>query len=207
MKPRRSYQPDQLRRRLEALLVGVHPEQMAALQNALNLAFRAHAGQTRDDGSPYVQHPLRVASLLVEEMDVRDLKTLCAALLHDVVEDSATITLDEIAAECSPTVAELVRVLTKPPKQGRTHAEINAAYFPRIAEYPDETVRYIKLADRLDNVRDLVNCPEKSKRDRMLTETQTFYRDLIESVKDQRLKKAFKHAFGRAIDRVKTAFP
>jgi len=164
-------------------------------------------GQSRDDGTPYVLHPLRVASMLVEEMDVRDFKTLCVALLHDAVEDSAMVTLDEIAAECSPAIAELVRVLTKPPKQGRTHAEINSVYFPRIAQFPDETVRYVKLADRLDNVRDLVNCPDVPKRVRMLMETQTFYRDLVEAVKDQRLRKAFKHAFKRAIDQVKTAFP
>jgi (p)ppGpp synthase/HD superfamily hydrolase len=140
-------------------------------------------------------------------MDVRDLKTLCVALLHDAVEDSATVTLDEIATECSPAVAELVHVLTKPPKQGKTYAEVNAVYFPRIAQFPDETVRCVKLADRLDNVRDLVNCPDEPKRVRMLTETQTFYRNLIEAVKDQRLKEAFKHAFGRAIDQVKAAFP
>jgi (p)ppGpp synthase/HD superfamily hydrolase len=201
------HDPDLLRNRLEVQFDRVSPKDAATLKSALKLAFRAHSGQTRDDGTPYVLHPLRVASLLMEEMAVCDSKVVCAALLHDVVEDNTTVTLEEIAVECGFVVGELVQVLTKPPKQGRTHAEINAVYFPRIAEYPDEAVRLVKLADRLDNVRDLVNCPDVPKRARMLMETQTFYSGLIDAVKKEHLKESFRNAYLEAIDLVKAAFP
>ena len=120
-------QPDLLVRRLEALFRGVLPIQV---NSALKLAFRAHLGQFRDDGTPYVVHPLRVCCLLAEEMHLRDLKTLCTALLHDAIEDSAAVSLDEIATQCGPVIAELVRVLTKLPKQGKTRSEVNAEYLP-----------------------------------------------------------------------------
>jgi guanosine-3',5'-bis(diphosphate) 3'-pyrophosphohydrolase len=81
------------------------------IRNALELAERAHAGQTRNGsgGMAYIHHPIAVAELLAEHG--YDEETLAAALLHDVVEDSET-SIEEIAARFGPPVARLVEVLT-----------------------------------------------------------------------------------------------
>lgn len=196
-----------LRHHLETLFDGAPSEDAAVLKKALNLALRAHAEQTRDDGTAYVLHPLRVTEFLMTEMGVRDPVALCVALLHDVVEDNTAVTSDDIAGACGSRVLELVHALTKPPKQGRTHAEVNAVYFPLIAGHPDETVRLVKLADRLDNVRDLVNCPDELKRSRMLMETETFYCGLIEAMKNRKWRASFSKAYKETIERAKVAFP
>ncbi|MGW8287981.1 MAG: HD domain-containing protein, partial [Desulfobulbales bacterium] len=60
---------------------------------ALDFAEKAHAGQWRKSGDPYILHPCNVAKILVEELDVRDPEILAAALLHDTVEDVKAVTL------------------------------------------------------------------------------------------------------------------
>ena len=72
---------------------------------AMNLAYRAHHGQLDKSGAPYIFHPIHLA----EQMD--DEISCCAALLHDVVEDT-DVTLDDLAKEFPPEIVEAVRLLT-----------------------------------------------------------------------------------------------
>jgi len=177
------------------------PDELTAVKEAIKLACKVHETQLRDDGAPYVLHPLRVAYMLVHEFGIRDIDTICAGLLHDAVEDGESISLDQIERNFGMPIAAMIGSLTKPPKNDRTHAEINAEYFPRIRQ-SNAQVRIIKLADRLDNIRDLPNSPNEAKRRRMLEETKKFYLPLINSLEDRKLGAMFAGAYARAIKEI-----
>ena len=82
----------------------------AMLAKAFRFASEAHEGQCRKSGEPFVAHPVEVAIILA---DLRmDVETLCAALLHDTVEDTS-VTRDQVEAEFNPQVAQLVEGVTK----------------------------------------------------------------------------------------------
>ena len=86
------------------------PEEMRTIADAYEFAKKSHDGQFRKSGEPYIMHPVEVAIILSElHMDV---DTLCAALLHDTVEDT-DVTLDDLTKRFNATVAELVDGVTK----------------------------------------------------------------------------------------------
>ena len=92
-------------------------EDLSPLRRAFAFAAEHHQQQTRESGEPYLSHPLEVAFILA---DLRlDVTTLCAALLHDIVEDTR-MPISAIAAEFGPDVARLVEGVTKisPPGTG-----------------------------------------------------------------------------------------
>src|SRR5512144_2470823 len=87
---------------LNRLGVGRNESEMALIRSAIDLAARAHDGQTRASGEPYINHALQVADILV---GLRlDHESLAAAILHDVVEDTP-VTLVEVESVCGATVA------------------------------------------------------------------------------------------------------
>lgn len=85
------------------------PYDIEMIGKAYEFAARCHGDQLRRSGEPYIIHPLCVASYLVDLG--LDTECICAALLHDVVEDTST-SLDEIKTEFGPEVAELVNGVT-----------------------------------------------------------------------------------------------
>jgi (p)ppGpp synthase/HD superfamily hydrolase len=124
---------------------------MATLERAIEIAAKAHAGQVDKAGQPYVLHPLRMM-LAVTTKEAR-----MAAVLHDVVEDTA-VTLDELRAEGFPaSVLEAVEALTK--REGEDYE----AFIRRVATNP--IAREVKLADLRDNS-DLSRIAEPTERDR-----------------------------------------
>jgi (p)ppGpp synthase/HD superfamily hydrolase len=124
---------------------------MATLERAIEIAAKAHAGQVDKAGQPYVLHPLRMM-LAVTTPEAR-----MAAVLHDVVEDTA-VTLDELRAEGFPaSVLEAVEALTK--REGEDYE----AFIRRVA--PNPIAREVKLADLRDNS-DLSRIAEPTERDR-----------------------------------------
>ncbi len=134
-------------------------------RRAYFFAALAHTGQYRQDGAPYVTHPLAVAEILADwHLDVQ---TLIAALLHDVVEDTG-ITSEVIAQEFGKAVANLVDGVTKLEKiRFETKAQAQAENFRKmlLAMARDVRVILIKLADRLHNMRTLdVMRPDKAQR-------------------------------------------
>ncbi|MGE0708120.1 MAG: SAM-dependent methyltransferase [Planctomycetota bacterium] len=134
------------------------------VEAAFRMAARAHATQQRNDGSPYLIHPARVARALLEEWRHAEVDLLVAALLHDAVEDSE-LTLDEVEAAFGPGVRLLVDHLTKPACAPEDKPARDDAYFARLAEGP-AGAQLVKLADRLDNLRDVLRAswPEEKKR-------------------------------------------
>ena len=141
-----------------------HPKaDIRLIERAYEVAARWHAGQKRKSGDPYITHPLAVATILAE-LGMNH-ETICAALLHDTVEDTA-YTLAELRREFGEDVATLVDGVTKLDKV--KYGEAAAAETVRkmvVAMSRDVRVLVIKLADRLHNMRTLRYLPrEKQER-------------------------------------------
>jgi GTP pyrophosphokinase len=135
------------------------PKQVAKVQKAYEFAARVHADQKRRSGEPYIIHPTQVAYILAQ-MKMDD-ETLCAAFLHDTVEDTDT-TLDEIKEMFGAKVAMLVDGVTKLGKIeyiSKEERQIENYRKMFLAMAKDIRVVIIKLADRLHNMRTMKYMP------------------------------------------------
>jgi GTP pyrophosphokinase len=131
-----------------------HPKaDLALLERAYLTAEKAHGSQTRKSGDPYITHPLAVATILADIGMTEP--TLCAALLHDTVEDTS-YTLEELRSDFGDEVTQLVDGVTKldKVKYGDT-AQAETIRKMIVAMSRDIRVLVIKLADRLHNMRTL----------------------------------------------------
>ncbi len=152
-------------------------EQLKILEEAYQLAAKAHEGQTRISGDPYISHPLSVALILAQlELDI---PTLAAALLHDVVEDTQT-GLEVLKKSFGEEIAYLVDGVTKLSKiDFRTKEEQQAENLRKmfLAMGKDIRVILIKLADRLHNMRTLSHQPIHKQKE-IAKETMEIYAPL-----------------------------
>ncbi|MGC8462964.1 MAG: RelA/SpoT family protein [Acidimicrobiales bacterium] len=167
-----------------------HPsDDVSLILQAAEVATKAHAGQRRKSGEPYVTHPIAVAGV-VADLGL-DAQTVVAALLHDAVEDTG-VTLEEISDLFGETVARIVDGVTKLDRLQFDSKEAQQAATVRkmlVAMAKDWRVLIIKLADRLHNMRTLSVMPEWKQR-RIAQETLDIYAPLahrlgIQSVKWQ----------------------
>jgi len=152
----------------------LEPRQVQQVYKAYQFGAEAHSGQRRLSGEPYITHPLAVARTL-GEMGL-DAESLCAAILHDVIEDTPTAKA-EIAEAFGPEVAQLVDGVSKLTQINfRSKAEAQAENFRKmvLAMSQDIRVILIKLADRLHNMRTIWVMP-RSKRGRIARETLEIY--------------------------------
>src|SRR6476469_4612246 len=147
------------------------------LLRAYKYSERAHAGQTRLSGEPFVSHCVEVARILADLQ--LDSVTVASGLIHDVVEDTA-VTVDDIEAEFGKEIAEIVDGLTK-----IGHLPLNSSQERQVENYrklllsiaKDARVILIKLADRLHNMRTLEFLPADRQK-RIATETRDLYAPL-----------------------------
>ena len=165
--------PDELYQMLIARVKKYHPsDDISMIEKAYKVASKAHEGQFRKSGEPYIIHPLYVAIILADlEMDK---ETIVAGILHDVVEDTV-MTEEQITEEFGAEVAQLVDGVTKLaniPLSSGTGSESDARLEMQaenlrkmfLAMAKDIRVILIKLADRLHNMRTLkYMTPEKQK--------------------------------------------
>jgi GTP pyrophosphokinase len=156
------------------LEVYLEPAQVEEIYQAYLVGAEAHEGQSRLSGEPYISHPVAVARILA---DMRmDSKSIIAAILHDVIEDTPTAK-EHIAEQFGEEVAELVDGVSKLTQiDFRSKAEAQAENFRKmmLAMVKDIRVIIIKLADRLHNMRTLeVMHPDK--RRRIAHETMDIY--------------------------------
>ncbi len=129
------------------------------LKRAYQFSSEAHARQKRIEGTPYIGHPLSVASLLVDMK--MDIATISAALLHDTVEDTAA-TVKDIQETFGKEIAFLVESLTKLSRmEFQTKEEAQAENFRKMLLAMSEDIRVIliKFADKLHNMRSLQHLP------------------------------------------------
>jgi GTP pyrophosphokinase len=189
---------------LTSRLTYLRPEDTAQIEAAYHLSDSAHAGQFRKSGEPYISHPLAVAEILADWH--LDAQALMAALLHDVVEDTA-ITKKEIAEKFGKAVAELVDGVSKLDKiefQTEIHAQAENFRKMLLAMARDVRVILIKLADRLHNMRTLgAMAPEK--RQRIARETLEIYAPIanrlgLNSVYDELEDLSFRHLYPNRFD-------
>src|SRR5271170_1688839 len=144
------------------------------LRRAYDFAADRHADQTRASGEPYLSHPLEVAHILADMKF--DATTLCAALLHDVVEDTK-VPLDRLSEMFGPEGARLVEGTTKISRLDFLAPEARQAENVRkmiLAMVNDVRVVMIKLADRLHNMRTL-QFLEPERQQRIARETIDIY--------------------------------
>ena len=157
------------------------------LYKAYCYAAKAHEGQTRKDGSPYITHPLAVANIVA---DLKlDTDSLCAALLHDCIEDTKS-THEDISREFSPTIADLVEGVTKLTRINYVSMEEKQMENLRkmlMAMSKDIRVILVKLCDRLHNMRTMqYQTPEKQRE--KSRETLEIYAPIAHRLGMQRIK-------------------
>jgi (p)ppGpp synthase/HD superfamily hydrolase len=159
-------------RKYEYLAERLHPhltgDELTQVRLAYEVAEAAHEGQMRDEGTPYILHPVRVAVSLVDELEIYSPRLVSSALLHDVIEDSP-ITRRQIAELFGDDVAEIVWLLTK-------FDDVSLpAYLSAIEAASDSGATIVKLCDRLDNLRFLAHSPRAEKKRRYIHTTEAFY--------------------------------
>ncbi|MGZ5495953.1 MAG: RelA/SpoT family protein [Candidatus Aminicenantales bacterium] len=149
---------------LEKVSSYISEKEIGALRKAYVFAGQAHKGQVRRSGEPYLSHPLEVADYLA---DMRlDKTTLVAALLHDVLEDTDT-TAAAIRESFGREVADLVEGVTKISRVQEVSPEVRRAETLRkiiLAMTDDIRVIFIKLADRIHNLKTLRHLDEERQR-------------------------------------------
>lgn len=158
-------------------------ENSSLVTRAKDFAQKAHEGQQRLDGTPYFSHCEAVAKIISEEWGIRDENLICAAYLHDTIEDTKT-TLDEIKINFSDEVASLIDGVSK----FRSEKEVDKKIQDRETikkvsgrNLLDPGVTVLKLADRLHNMRTLNFVPE-AKQIPKARETLDIYAKLAESL-------------------------
>ncbi len=160
---------------------------LSKIISAYDFAAEAHKGQKRSSGQDYIIHPLAVAYILLELG--MDTDTICAALLHDVVEDTDA-TLDDLKRRFGQDVANLVDGVTKLSKIPTNTKEEEMAVNIRkilLAMSQDIRVMIIKLADRLHNMRTLKYRPLDKQRNTAL-ETMNIYAPIAHRLGIQAIK-------------------
>ena len=154
----------------------VTAEELQRIKDAYFLACDAHSEQKRKTGEPYIIHPIAVATIAAEELEL-DANTVCAAFLHDVVEDTE-YTLDNIRERFGDDVAFLVDAVTKRKKVEYVSSK-QVDNFQQIVASVNYDVRalLLKLSDRLHNMRTL-DSMRPDKQMKIAGETDFFYAPL-----------------------------
>ena len=135
-----------------------HRKKVEIIERAYRFAKKAHGGIRRRSGEPYILHPIAVAKIASQEIGLGS-TSICAALLHDVVEDT-DYTVEDIQQQFGPKIAELVSGLTK--ISGGIfgdRASLQAENFRKLLLTMSEDIRVVllKMADRLHNMRTLAS--------------------------------------------------
>lgn len=154
------------------------PHDLMILDLAYSLSKYAHRHDVRSSERDllgnlvrYFEHPRSVALILFDEMGVEDLTVMCTALLHDVAEDTDTLSFEQIEHVFGHTVARALVFLTKTSKN-------KSGYYERLQQFGTREAILVKIADRIHNLRTLGNDQNFIQKQR--TDTQLHFPLLIE---------------------------
>jgi len=163
-------------------------------------AAHKHRDQRRKgaEASPYINHPIAVANVLANEAQITDPVTLAAALLHDTIEDTDT-TAEEIEAEFGREIAAIVAEVTDDKslsKEDRKRLQIEHA------QALSEKAKWVKLADKICNLRDMSRSPPIGWSRERRAEYFTWARQVVEPMRgiSPKLERLFDDAFARGTD-------
>ena len=192
---------------LRGYLASPHRKKVEIIERAFNFARMAHKGIRRRSGEPYILHPIAVAKIASQEIGLGS-TSICAALLHDVVEDT-DYTVEDIRQQFGRKIAELVNGLTKISggifgDKASAQAEIFRKLLLTMSE--DIRVVLIKMADRLHNMRTLSSMPP-GKQYKIAGETLYIYAPLAHrlglfSIKTELEDLSFKYEHPAVYDRI-----
>ena len=193
---------------VETLAGYLAEEDLAKVRRAYEFAKAAHSGQLRRTGHDYITHPLAVADILAAMR--MDWQSIAAAIMHDVLEDSAS-TKAALAAAFGDEVAEIVDGVSKLATIFKSRAEAQAENFQKMAMATARDLRVIlvKLADRLHNMRTIGVMPAESRK-RIARETLDFYAPIANRLGMNRVRVEFEELAFQALyplraDRVRRA--
>ncbi|MEV5847788.1 HD domain-containing protein [Streptomyces sp. NPDC051985] len=153
-------------------------------RRATALATSIYAGHVRDQGTPYLNHPVRVVAILKNELGVSDPDLLILGLLHDALEISPSAE-PRVESDLGDDFVRRLRSMTpdhrleQRPKQPR---DVDAWHNKGRALGPEELL--VRLADRIDNLRDLRNSPDPDRRARFLASLTRTYLPLAEESRE-----------------------
>lgn len=153
------------------------------IRKAFEVALDAHSNQRRKSGEAYIFHPIAVAKIVASEIGL-DANSIAAALLHDVVEDSARYTIDDIQQLFGETVARIVNGLTKISNIKKDlNVSMQAENFRRmlLTLHDDIRVIIIKIADRLHNMQ-TIHSMREDKQLKIASETLYIYAPLAHKI-------------------------
>jgi GTP diphosphokinase / guanosine-3',5'-bis(diphosphate) 3'-diphosphatase len=175
----------------------------ALLLNAFKFAALKHRDQRRKDerSSPYINHPIAVVSALWETGGVRDITTLVAAILHDIIEDTET-SPEELEYEFGAEVCNIVKELTDDkdlPKAVRKSLQLeNSGQLSLRA-------RYVRIADKISNVEDIVHSPPARWSPERREEYVIWAGKLIDALRgtNEALEQHFEKIFLEAIEKLR----
>ncbi|WP_338663011.1 bifunctional (p)ppGpp synthetase/guanosine-3',5'-bis(diphosphate) 3'-pyrophosphohydrolase [Pararoseomonas sp. SCSIO 73927] len=174
---------------LAELVTGYDPRADGAMiERAYRVAERAHSAQKRDNGDPYIGHPVAVAGILAGYR--LDAATIATALLHDTVEDTG-LTLADLSRDFGPEIAKLVDGVTKLTRlELQSERTKQAENFRKLVLAMSEDIRVllVKLADRTHNMRTLHFVPQQHRRQKTARETMEIYAPLAERIGMQAVK-------------------
>ena len=132
--------------------------ELKLLIKALTFAANKHRNQRRKNAEafPYINHPISLANILCNEAHISDMDVICAALLHDTVEDTET-TAEELEIEFGSHICNMVMEVTddKSIEVKKLRKQLQIDHASQISE----SAKLLKLADKISNLRDLVNDP------------------------------------------------
>jgi (p)ppGpp synthase/HD superfamily hydrolase len=175
-----------VRHRLVSQLDDYKAGERAMLWKALALAEEIHEKEVRRPGKsvtvqPYIVHPMRVALVLLEELEYRDFEVIAAALLHNVLESAeGRLSVSDLEQQFTPNIALIVSTLSKPPKDAAlSRGQQLSTYYDRLSQAPIPT-RLIKLSDRLDNVRETIDSIDPEFQEDYLKTTMKIYLPMAE---------------------------
>ncbi len=170
---------------------------LALILHALEFAAHKHRDQRRKDvhASPYINHPIALANILVNEAGIHDPEVICAALLHDTIEDTET-TAEELKAAFGAVICDIVLEVTDDKlllKAERKRLQVEHA------AHASPKAKLVKLADKISNLRDIAASPPASW---SLTRQQDYFewaKAVIDGVRgaDAKLEAAFDEAYAR----------
>lgn len=161
------YRPAEIPPALTSVLTGLHRDDAERLASGFRFAAAAHAEHTRDEGTPFIDHPIAVAVILSEELGCRDVDVLIAALNHDVLEDCGWLRRVEVAGAIGERATGLVAEVTKERVPPAETAERDRRYMEHLWRITPDA-KLLKLADRIHNLRSIPNANDPAKARRYL---------------------------------------
>jgi Na+/proline symporter len=175
---------------------------MATVEKAIQLIKAYHAGVKRKSGEPFYLHPIAVAQILLSY--TKDQDAIIAALLHDTVEDTA-LSLAQIGGMFNETVQHIVDGVTHLESNMKTHKRVSLSAHENIQKLlgvDDNRVLYVKLADRLHNMRTIAGHTSIDKQKKIAEETLQFFVPIARYLKLHPIEKELQQLASRVMSQL-----